>query len=243
MTTQMGIIHEAGDNTDSVREDISSSHFWEYCRTEICIMSIHFLLLLPLISRFWDNHLSFVLVHPWLSVHGSYRCLGQDDPCEGTTTPTPITTTSGLARLCPDGWEDGGLGHCYIFLDHRDNFENAKNMWVSGLMIVQQSLLWCTLVNVVLFLMIVTKDTSMILQVFWEECNSCWRLWRHFWKPTGIKYLIIDRNGWNGLQWIMKDGMDHGWIRWKCTKDLMTLAGMKRNDWWWMNWMKMGNRG
>ena len=84
MTTQMGIIHEAGDNTDSVREDISSSHFWEYCRTDICIiMSIHFLLLLPLISRFWDNHLSFVLVHPWLSVHGSYRCLGQDDPCEG----------------------------------------------------------------------------------------------------------------------------------------------------------------
>ena len=61
--------------------------------------------------------------------------MGQDDPCEGTTTPTPITTTSGLARLCPDGWEDGGLGHCYIFLDHRDNFENAKNMWVSGLMI------------------------------------------------------------------------------------------------------------
>ena len=37
-------------------------------------------------------------------------------------------------ELCPDGWEDGGLGHCYTFLDWRDTFENAQIMWVSGLM-------------------------------------------------------------------------------------------------------------
>ena len=24
-----------------------------------------------------------IFVHPWLSFYGSYRCLGQDDPCEG----------------------------------------------------------------------------------------------------------------------------------------------------------------
>ena len=55
------------------------------------------------------------------------------------------------------------------------------------------------------------KDTSkLMLQVFWEECHSCWCLRRYFWKPTGIKYFTIDRYGWNGLQWIMKDGMERG---------------------------------
>ena len=30
-------------------------------------------------------HVEFipVFVHPWLSFHGSFRCLGQEDPCEG----------------------------------------------------------------------------------------------------------------------------------------------------------------
>ena len=49
------------------------------------------------------------------------------------------TKTKCSEELCPDGWEDGGdggLGHCYIFLDCRDTFENAQNMWVSGLMFV-----------------------------------------------------------------------------------------------------------
>ena len=94
---------------------------------------------------------------------GGPRTAPPFEQCTATTTPTPITTTSGLARLCPDGWEDGGLGHCYIFLDHRDNFENAKNMWVSGLMFVvmhpcDRGALSDT--------GIVTKDKSMILQVF-----------------------------------------------------------------------------
>ena len=53
-----GYICQGGDNTESVWEDISSSHFCEYSHTDICInMSFHFLLLLHLISRFWEDTL------------------------------------------------------------------------------------------------------------------------------------------------------------------------------------------
>ena len=41
--------------------------------------------------------------------------------------------------LCPDGWEDGGdggNGHCYIFLNKRDTYDNARNMWVPGLVLL-----------------------------------------------------------------------------------------------------------
>jgi len=48
-----------------------------------------------------------------------------------TSTATAHVTNLPPEELCPDGWEDGGdggLGHCYIFLDCRDNFHNAQNM-------------------------------------------------------------------------------------------------------------------
>ena len=173
-----------------------------------------------------------VLVHPWLSVHGSYRCLGQDDPCEGTTTPTPITTTSGLTRLCPDGWEDGGLGHCYIFLDHRDNFENAKNMWVSGLMIDMMLPCECGALSddcdkrykhdftgVLRRMQLLLTSLKTFLKTNWYQIfhnRSLWMKWITVnyegwngpWMNKMKMYKRLDDVSWNGKKWLMMDELD-----------------------------------